>query len=515
MLNQLLLRSAERHSVRAAVRMGEQALTYRQLMDQASGVAGALQHQSQQMENEEGQPVCGLLFHQGIAGIVGLVACVLSGYIYVPLDASYPKQRLVKMAEHAGICCILTDYSLVDLANEISTGIAKEPKIMVMEELYTFTKESLIISEEMDPRVYLLYTSGSTGTPKAVVQHAKAIVHFADAYIKELNLHAEDRLTLFSTYGHDAAMVDIFSALLSGACLYPLDLHVPENLFRLSGWLEKNEITVWHSVPTLFRSFMTFIRHIPKAPALRLVVLGGEAVRSRDYDICAEKLPQAHLYSLYGQTESSYTSGSYVRDSSDSISMGSPVAGTLLLLARLEGEFMVINEQSTRFQRSCSFLEKQHISTGELLIASSFIAEGYWKDIYATSQAFLDSPVFGRVYRTGDIAEITGDGHLVFRGRKDRQVKIRGYRIEVGEIESQILTMEGMNECIVMSSVLEEQTVLIGFIQADLELSTEEVNNYLMTLLPTYMMLSKVIQLDYFPRTVTGKMDRKQLMMQI
>lgn len=512
MLNRSILRSAERHSSRIAVQMGEHSLTYKQLIDKASAVAGVLQRQALQMELKEGQPACGLLFNQGISGIVGIIACVLSGIVYVPLDATYPRQRLLNMASHAGIRLILTDYSLLNIGNELSLGLPTSPKVAVLEELSVSTNEQVIISESVDPRVYLLYTSGSTGSPKAVIQHAVAIAHFAEAYINELKIFSEDRLTLFSTYGHDAAMVDIFAALLSGACLYPLDLHVPENLLRLSGWLSSNNITVWHSVPTLFRSFITSSRHILRVPALRLVVLGGEAVRGRDYVICDEKLPNVDLYSLYGQTESSYSAGSYVHDCSDSVTIGLPIVGTQLLLAHLEGEFIVINDTEVGIQRTCSLLKDSNIPAGELLVASNFVAEGYWNDYDATSQAFLDSNVFGRVYRTGDFAEFTNDGRLVFRGRKDSQVKIRGYRIEIGEIESQILSIEGVRECVVISSLLEGETVLIGFIQANQEISKHEVNEYLMSLLPAYMRLSKVIMLDSFPRTLTGKIDRKQLL---
>ncbi|MEK5492617.1 AMP-binding protein [Paenibacillus sp. FSL R7-0297] len=511
MLAQALVASARRHSARAAVRYGGQTLTYEQLITQASAVAAELRRLADRMELPEDEPACGLLFNHGIQGIIGVVASVLAGLVYVPLDASYPPGRLSQIAWHSGIRIMVTDLDGLAAAEAIGSGLPFPEDIVRVDAHSIKPGSKAEIPEKVHKRLYLLYTSGSTGIPKGVVQQGASIVHFAEAYIRELGITADDRLTLFSTFGHDAAVVDIFAGLLSGACLYPLDLRIPENLLRLPGWLEGNGITVWHSVPSLFRTFFTSVRRLPQLPSLRLAVLGGEALRAGDYSLCSGRLPGTKLYSLYGQTESSYSAGHFISSARDASAVGLPLAGTKLLIARGEGSFTVISPRGSLTQESCELLRTHRIPAGELLIASVYVAEGYFNAADASEQAFITSPAFGTIYRTGDMAEIDDTGRIMFRGRIDAQIKIRGYRIEPGEIESHILTIAGVKECAVLPIVRDGQATLTGFIQADHSLSLASVNLWLSQRLPDYMLLSEVIMKEQFPHTLTGKIDRRGL----
>lgn len=511
MLAQALIVSAQRHSARTAIRFGDHILTYENLITQASAAAAELRRLADRMKLQEGEPVCGLLFNHGISGIIGVVASVLAGLVYVPLDASYPPGRLSEIARHSGIRIIVTDLNGLAAAEGLGSVHPLPTQIVRVDGLSSKPDEKTAIPEIDNARAYLLYTSGSTGVPKGVVQQGASIVHFAEAYIHELRITSEDRLTLFSTFGHDAAVVDIFAGLLSGACLYPLDLRIPENLLRLPGWLGGNDITVWHSVPSLFRAFFTSVRRLPKLPSLRLAVLGGEAVRAGDYNLCSEKLPDTELYSLYGQTESSYTAGHFISRAEDAAAIGLPIVCTTLLMAHGEGDFTVISPLGSLTRESCDLLRTHEIAAGELLIASSFVAEGYWHAADSPEEAFIDSPIFGKIYRTGDMVEMDETGRIMFRGRKDAQIKSRGYRIEPGEIESHILTLAGVKECAVLPVVRNGQTALAAFIQANHPLSLAEVNLYLSQRLPAYMLLSEIIMKEQFPHTLTGKIDRGQL----
>lgn len=274
MLAQALVASARRNSARAAVRYGGQTLTYEKLITEASAVAAELRRLADRMKLQEDEPVCGLLFNHGIPGIIGVVASVLAGLVYVPLDASYPSGRLSQIVRHSGVRIMVTDLLGLAAAEAIGSGHPFPAEIVRVDALSSKPDSKPEIPEKVHKRLYLLYTSGSTGVPKGVVQQGASIVHFAESYIREVGITADDRLTLFSTFGHDAAVVDIFAGLLSGACLYPLDLRIPENLLRLPGWLEGYGITVWHSVPSLFRTFFTSVRRLPQLPSLRLAVLG-------------------------------------------------------------------------------------------------------------------------------------------------------------------------------------------------------------------------------------------------
>ncbi|WP_340024228.1 AMP-binding protein [Paenibacillus sp. FSL K6-1096] len=514
MLAQALINSAMRHADRTAVKYNDQSLTYGQLITRAKVVALKLRRLAAEMNTPE-EPVCGLVFSHGIPGIIGVVASVLAGLVYVPLDASYPPGRLADIARHSGISILVTDFDTLPVAEALAAVHSNPVSITMVDDISCNATGQYDLAEKHHSRVYLLYTSGSTGIPKGVIQHEEPIIHFAEAYIHELQITPNDRLTLFSTFGHDAAVIDIFAGLLSGACLYPLDLRIPENLLRLPGWLSRNSISVWHSVPSLFRTFFTSVRRLPALPALRLAVLGGEALRSNDYTLCSKKLPGTGLYSLYGQTESSYSSGLIVTQAEDASAVGLPLPGTKLLIALGTGSFTVISPSGDWVQESCPLLSTYGIEDAELLIASPYIAEGYYKDSYLSDQAFFTSPKFGRLYRTGDLVEPDGAGRLIFRGRKDSLIKIRGYRVEPGEIESYILTITGVKECAVCSITRSGPAALTAFIHSDRPLLLTEVNRCLEERLPAYMLLSEVVNLEQFPYTLTGKIDRKKLVSEL
>lgn len=152
-----------------------------------------------------------------------------------------------------------------------------------------------------------------------------------------------------------------------------------------------------------------------------------------------------------------------------------------------------------------------NIEEGEMLINSRFIADGYWGDKKLTEKMFIDSPVLGRVYRTGDFVKVINDNQIMFQGRKDSQIKIRGHRVELTEIESKIIFLEEVSECIVLPKINDYRVDLIAFIKSKRIYSTIEINNYLIDYIPTYMLISEVVILDNIPHTVTGKVDRQNL----
>ncbi|WP_346898446.1 AMP-binding protein [Clostridium sp. UBA7503] len=513
MLLKSILNIKNQYLNKLAIKTASESLTYEELIEKSCNISQNLKEYVDEFNLKSKSPCCGLIFNHGVSGIVAIVACVLSGLTYVPLDSSYPENRLIYMADNSNIKFLITDYEGVNLTKELAGKMKSEPQIIVLEELdYNASKEyTLPIEMSNNPDVYILYTSGSTGKPKAVIQKAESIVHFASEYISNLNITKEDKLTLFSTYGHDAAVIDIFSSLLSGACLYPLDLREPKNFFTLHNWLKENEITVWHSVPSLFRMFWNAYNKVVNLPYLRLVVLGGEAVREHDFILCNEKLNKVKLYNLYGQTESSYSAGNYITEKDDVAFIGIPVKDTHLIVVSKHGVVKKIPDTCFEKKYICSELSKYDVNEGELLICSRFIANGYWKNEEVTKNAFINSPIFGKLYRTGDYVTLCEDGKIIFSGRKDTQIKIRGHRVEIGEIESTILRIKDIVECAVISENIADQTKLIAFVKSNNKYDTADINNVLKKYLPTYMMIFKVVMIDTFPLTVTGKIDRNKL----
>lgn len=504
MLKDKFIAVVKKYPNRMAIKTETVALTYDMLYQQSRDLANRLIDQISILKS---CVTCGLLFSHGHEGVVAVMACVLAGIPYVPLDLNYPLPRLTYMVEASKVRLLLTDEAGKNTGSDILTHLDQNIEMLLWNDTMTlgdFLKEN----PYKHSIVYQLYTSGSTGKPKAIEQTGEAIDHFTSQYANLLKITCEDRITLFSTYGHDAAVMDIFTTLLVGACLYPLDLHNPINLLKLKQWLLHHNITIWHSVPSVYRSFWKSVRGGETFPELRLMVLGGESVREDDYNLLASRLPKSQLYNLYGQTESSFTAGRFVIEESDVRILGEPIDRTTLLIY-INDALLIVKEpgQKIRYEECCE-LKNCGLQNGELLIASPYIVRGYINNTSSTNNNFISTSTFGRVYRTGDFTMLGEDDVIQMIGRQDRQVKIRGNRVELGEIESYILKIEAIEECIVE---LDHRGKIIAFIKSINKYTTLDLNQHLNQYLPSYMLIFEVKHLDRMPLTPTGKINRIEL----
>ncbi|WP_046227795.1 non-ribosomal peptide synthetase [Paenibacillus dauci] len=441
-----------------------------------------------------------LLFEHGAEMILAMLACIKAGVTYVPIDSAYPFSRAAYITDHAEPQYIITNNQNEEKALQLLQTLHNPIPIVNVNELQNIDdhRDSYPIAAE-NAAAYILYTSGSTGEPKGVVQTYKHMLFYINNYIHAVNITSEDRLTLFSSYIHDASIMDIFGALLAGATLYPKDIRHMTNDNTLSKWLLKNQITVWHSVPTLYRYFIKELAENIALPQLRLVVLGGEAVIAYDAESLFEKIPNAQLYSLYGQTESSFNSGISVsvNNIQNSPLLGTPIPGLDLIL---------LNEAEQKVEPG---------ETGEIHVSSNYISTGYWKDPTRTQVGFKNHILYGKLYATGDLGCLLDNGDIQFMGRKDFQVKIRGYRVETGEVESVLLRCPKISKAVVVSTPLSHNESLQHHLYAVLQgenISGEEARAFLARYLPEYMLPSRWLVTEQIPTTATGKTDRKKIL---
>ena len=348
-----------------------------------------------------------------------------------------------------------------------------------------------------DALAYILYTSGSTGQPKGVVQTHRNVLHFIRVYTNNLHISSNDRLTLFSSYSFDAAIMDIFGALLNGATLYPLSPR-EESFAEIAAWLRTHEITIYHSTPTVYRYAVSTLGGTAVFPKLRLVVLGGEAVYKRDVELYKQYFsPECLFVNGLGPTESTVSLQYFINKHTEilrnAVSVGYPVEGTEVCLLDEAGEPTEI--------------------TGEIAFRSPHLALGYWQKPELTQTVFLPDPEGGNrwMYRTGDLGRVLPDGGIEFLGRKDFQVKIRGYRIEVSEIETRLLEHGAIQEAVVLAQ--EDGSGdkrLVAYIVPKPEHAPtmHDLREFLRRKLPDYMVPSAFVQLDALPQTPTGKIDR-------
>jgi len=495
-------------------------LTYKDVNLYANRVAHAILESDPGSDKNEKNQIVGLLFEHSADMIVALIGTLKTGKAYVPLDITYPENRLAYMLKDSEAYLVLTNNQNVSLAEKLAAKIKNNIKIINIDTLYidvTVPVENVKREPSGDKLAYILYTSGSTGRPKGVMQTHENVCHYIRNWTDRFSVTDADRMTLLSAFSHDGSIPDIYGSLLNGATLYPYNVLNRADITELLKWLIEEKITIWHSVPTLYRYFVDTLknRDIVKGkgktkdkkhfPHLRYVVLGGEQVREHDIDMFKTFFPNAVFANVYGQTESTLNSIWFVKagDPINKVFIGEPLDDTEIFIVDEDDEIV------------------EEMGVGEIVVACKYLAPGYWKDKENTERVFSHEPELGRLYCTGDLGRLMADGNIEFIGRKDTQVKLRGFRVETGEIETTLLNNEAIKEAVVVTRVDKNGNAhLCAYIVPGplsspdgeaVALTVPELRKYLSAELPEHMIPSYFIELGKMPLTPSGKIDRQQL----
>jgi amino acid adenylation domain-containing protein len=474
-----------------AVQTKHEALTYFSLNEHANQVAQTL------LKECEGGNIA-LLFEHEISMIVGIFGVLKAGLTYIPLAPDLPTQRLIYILQDSQASVLLTNNLNWKLAQELRSDVLSvinidEPN--PQQEKIRLFRQSTVLPDTL---AYILYTSGSTGQPKGVMQNHRNVLHFIRNYTNKLHINAEDKLTLFSAYSFDAAVMDIFGALLNGATLYPINIREDSLANPVKEFIKKQEMTIYHSTPTVYRHFISTLMEDDRFPKLRLIVLGGEEVYKSDVDLYKQFFSENCIFiNGLGPTESTvslqYFIDKQTSNPQQTVPVGYPVDDTDVLLLNKAGEETELY--------------------GEIALKSAYVALGYWQKPKITQAAFL-SDGKRRLYRTGDMGRLRTDGCLEFVGRKDAQIKLRGYRIELGEIETILDQHVAVQESLVIvwedSSDLKRLVAYVVPSSPQEELG-EELRRFLKDKLPNYMVPSAFVILDKIPLLPNGKVDRRHL----
>ncbi|MEG5094021.1 amino acid adenylation domain-containing protein [Microcoleus sp. B13-B4] len=443
-----------------------------------------------------GEERIALLFEHDAPMVAGILGVLQVGKAYIALDPNYPSDRVVYILEDSRASAVLTNNKNLAHAQELTKGIV--PLINIDDMSLTDSSNEVKLEISPDTIAYILYTSGSTGQPKGVIQNHRNILYFIKSYTNNLHINEQDGLTLLSSYSFDAALIDIFAAILNGATLYPINIK-EEGLTHLSQCLRQHHITIYHSTPTLYRYFVSTLSGNEHLTNIRLVVLGGEEAVKTDVDLYKKHFSsQCILINGLGATESSfylqYLINKQTEITRNTVPVGYPFEET---------EVFLLNEAG----------EKTDIY-GEIAVRSPYIALGYWHKANLTRAVFLSDPECGsrRIYRTGDLGRIRPDGSIEFLGRKDFQVKIRGFRIELGEIETAIAQHPSVRETVVIATEdVPGNKHLVAYIVLTQPVTTDELRHILRRKLPEYMIPTSFVFLDSLPLTPNGKVDRLAL----
>ena len=483
---------ARLHSDRLAVESQNHSWTYAELNARANTIANTL------LDRGIGSGArVALVFDHDAPMLAGMLGALKAGCAYVPLDPTYPHARLVYMLEDSGATAIVTESTQIELATNLASDALP---IIVMEQSATASAANPPLQSQPDDLAYILYTSGSTGQPKGVMQTHRGVSHFIRVYTNNLAIAPDDRLLLLASYSFDAAVMDIYGALLNGASIFPFRLK-DGSLDELAAKIDRDRISIYHSTPTVFRYFTGALSPSTQYAQCRLVVLGGEEAQRRDFDAFQRHFrSDAILINGLGPTESTVTLQYFANGSSvlkgHTVPVGRPVDDTEILLLTPDG--------------------KDGQLCGEIAIRSRYVALGYWNKPDQTQAAFMADPddPTQRIYRTGDMGRRLLDGTIAFAGRKDFQIKVRGYRIEPQEIEWWLSRHESIRESVVVAKPLASgENVLAAYVvvRDGSNESSATLRAYLQTCLPDYMTPTSLMILDAMPLTPTGKIDRRGL----
>jgi len=444
-----------------------------------------------------------LYLNQDAPVICAILGVLKAGKSYIPIDTNYPTIRVKNILKDCHASLIITDNSNFAYLKNLNLDNLSIINIDDLISQEISLSDSCSCQIKADDIAYIIYTSGSTGKPKGVVQNHGNVWHFIRNYTNFLSISKEDKLTLLASYCFDAAVIDIFTALLNGATLCIYDLN-SQGLINLLQWLNQEKITVYHSTPTVYRYLMQEIKSRDDYSLLekiRLIVLGGEEVTKQDFKLYQQYFADHCIFvNGYGSTESSFNCLNLMDKKTDldveKCPLGNPLENTEILLFDESGKETTAN-------------------SGEIAIKSPHVALGYWQQPELTKQVFFASEEPEKfIYLTGDLGYRRIDGKIELLGRKDFQVKIRGIRIELGEIEYCLNQHPDIQQSsVVIKENPQGERYLSAYVRENrtVKLSSERITEYLRQRLPYYMIPQTIVFLDTFPLTLNGKIDRQAL----
>jgi len=509
-LHTVLENVANQYANKIAIEHGNNSITYKALDDQSNKIAQYLKN-----IGVEKNVIVGITLESSIEYIASIIAVMKAGGIFLPIDMTLPKQRLLHIFNHTTPTFIITG----DLQRETAyqtfhqMDIKQLPPMIILNKTLDISASTSIEKDNSMPAesspndsIYIMYTSGSTGLPKAILGQYKSLSHFVHWEQNEFELDDQVKISQLAPVTFDASLRDIFTPLICGGTVCIPENDIKSNIKKLIQWFDDSKITLIHCVPSLFRTIMKELensdcRH-DILSELKYILMAGEALYGRDIikwmDLFGSRI---QLVNLYGPSETTLIKTFYrIHDKPDQphkmIPVGNPISNTSVLI--LKGN------------RICRIGE-----IGDIYIKTPFMSKGYYNDPELTNKSFVQNPLNEQkdiIYKTGDKGRYLPDRSLEFIGRADNQVKVNGIRIEIAEIEKPLLLHEAIDEAVVLvHKNHEHENTLVCYYTEKSKTTSETIREWLSRSLPLYMLPSFFIKLEEFPLTITGKTDKKAL----
>lgn len=441
---------------------------------------------------------------KSVENIVAFMGILYSGNFYTPTDIRFPEEKVKSIISTLNPSAIIVDSKTKEKLCGFE-GLGDICLINIDEVSCSdrYDEGERLAGEilDVDP-VYTFFTSGSTGTPKGVIINNHNVIDYTDWAVRTFHINEGTVMGNQSPFYFDISTQDIYATLKSGATLGI----IPPTYFAFPAkalqFINERNINFLYWVPSAFVNIANYdlLKSIP-LENVELIMFGGEVMPVKQLNYWKKYLPKLKtIANVYGPTEATVNCTYYIVDreftDSEVLPLGKACENTGLLV--LDDENHVIDKNQVN-------------ELGELCVYGSSLSAGYWDDTEKTEEKYIDNPTnkFYRekMYLTGDLVYYNERGELVFAGRKDFQIKHSGYRIELGEIESAAMGKEEISGA--CASYHKEKKQIVLFYQG--EIGEDELKDYLLTIIPKYMVPTIYFSLKRFPYNDNGKIDRKQL----
>ncbi len=513
-LADLLTSSINQNLTRPALWTEQSYYSYAELYERASTLAAEVALADSGTRNSQ----CALLVDRGFTGYSAILASILAGVAYLPLNPHFPPARLGEILNLSCASSVIIDRESMVLAAGLLSNCPRGLHVLLPEIDETpawasrMSRHSFHCRPEIEknpqfpPRqchddrtgAYLLFTSGSTGTPKGILIRRSSVARYLKSVIARYHPNPDDRFSQTFDFSFDLSAHDMLLSWTSGACLYS----VPHGAKMSPGnFIRRHELTFWFSVPST-AALMARMRLLRPGmfPSLRFSLFCGEALSTGLARKWQEAAPDSIVENLYGPTEATIAITAYRFSTKDDlhgetvVPIGWPFP---------DQNIAVIDETGRPVADG---------QAGELCLGGSQVADGYWFGNENKSGQFrapLGASSALNWYRTGDLARLDNERGLIYLGRKDRQAKILGHRVELQEVEN-VMRSAARTETVAAiawrASQTEVATSVVGFISGS-RVSPSQIVSECTTKLPAYMVPKSITEVDKWPLNANGKTD--------
>ncbi|HYE55002.1 MAG TPA: amino acid adenylation domain-containing protein [Chitinophagaceae bacterium] len=430
--------------------------------------------------------IVGLMIERSVEMIVGILGILKAGAAYLPFDNFLPPKRILQMLADSKPVALLTESDhITEYSPHIATIDVRDKHILLMNDA------DLNIPASSEDVAYIIHTSGSTGKPKGVMVRHRGVVNLIWSRKEAYRLETTERILQFSTICFDGSVEQIWLAFLNGLPLVLVRKEVILDNVLFNRYVNKHRVTHLDTTPSFLESV-----ELDDNTTLKRIATGGEEC---NVELAKRFCKRFALFNEYGPTETTVISIACQVTAKDTkggkISIGKPINNTSVFIL---GKYQELLPEGIK---------------GEIYIGGDGLAKGYLNDDAQTQLRFVNHPFIPgeRLYRTGDLGRWMPDGNLEFLGRADNQVKIRGFRVELGEIEAQLAVFDGIKKSVALAREKDGNKFIVAYYVSAKEVEPSALKDFLSVRLPGYMVPSYFVQLDNFPLSSTGKINRKAL----